>query len=74
MSGLDWALDGFLALVIGGTGAVWAPLAGGFILAVAQIFVPFYFGGSSVSYVLLALAIVFFAFRPEGIFSRRVRA
>lgn len=73
MSGLNWALDGFLALVIGGTGAVWAPLVGGFLLALAQIFVPFYFGGASVSYVLLALAIVFFAFRPQGVFAQVVR-
>lgn len=73
MSGLNWALEGFLALVIGGTGAVWAPLVGGFVLAAAGIFVPYYFGGNSVSYVLLGLAVVFFAFRPEGVFARRVR-
>ena len=73
MSGLNWALTGFLALVIGGTGTVWAPLLGGFVLALVNIFVPYYFGGSSVSYVLLGLAVVFFAFRPEGVFARRVR-
>jgi branched-chain amino acid transport system permease protein len=72
-SGLDWALSGFLALVVGGTATVWAPLIGGLILGALQVFIPFYFGGPSLSYLLLLLAIVFFAFRPQGIFARRVR-
>lgn len=72
-SGLEWTLNGFLALVVGGTGAVWAPLLGGLILGMAQVFVPFYFGGEALHYLLLGLALVFFAFRPEGIASRRVR-
>ncbi len=72
-SGLDWALSGFLALVVGGTASVWAPLVGGLILGILQIFIPFYFGGNSLPYLLLALAIVFFAFRPQGIFDRTVR-
>ena len=72
-NGLDWALDGFLALVVGGTASVWATLVGGLILGALQIFVPYYFGGASLSYLLLILAIVFFAFRPQGIFVRRVR-
>ena len=72
-SGLDWALSGFLALVVGGTATVWAPLVGGLILGGLQVFIPFYFGGPSLSYLLLLLAIVFFAFRPQGIFDRRVR-
>jgi branched-chain amino acid transport system permease protein len=72
-SGLDWALSGFLALVVGGTATVWAPLVGGLILGALQIFIPFYFGGASLSYLLLILAVAFFALRPQGIFVRRVR-
>ena len=52
---------------------MWAPLIGGLILGALQIFIPFYFGGPSLSYLLLVLAIVFFALRPQGIFVRRVR-
>jgi branched-chain amino acid transport system permease protein len=73
-SGLEWALHGFLALVIGGTGSVWAPLIGGLLLGGAQVFIPFYFGGAALSYVLLAVAMAFFAFKPEGLYTRRVRA
>lgn len=72
-SGLDWALSGFLALVVGGTASVWAPLVGGLILGMLQIFIPFYFGGNSLPYLLLALAVVFFAFRPQGLFDATVR-
>ncbi len=72
-AGLTWALDGFLALVIGGTATVWAPLVGGMILGILQVFIPYYLGGPSLSYSLLILAIIFFGLRPQGIFARRVR-
>jgi branched-chain amino acid transport system permease protein len=74
LSGLNWALSGFLALVVGGTGSVWAPLCGGLLLGAVQVFVPFYFGGQSSAYGLLVVALVFFALKPEGLFVRRVRA
>jgi branched-chain amino acid transport system permease protein len=70
---LQWTLDGFLALVIGGTGSIWAPLLGGLVLAIGQIFIPFYFGGAAFSYALVIVALVFFAFRPQGIFTATVR-
>lgn len=72
--GLVWAVSGFLALVVGGTGSSWAPLLGGFLLAASQVFVPYYWGGGSQDYVTLIVALVFFAFRPQGIFTRRIRA
>ena len=72
-SGLSWTLSGFLALVVAGTGRIWAPLVGGLIVAWVQVFIPYYFGSAAPNYVILAVALVFFAFRPEGIFSRKVR-
>lgn len=72
-TGLQWTLWGFLALVIGGTGSVWAPLLGGMLLGMVQIFTPYYLGSSSVDYAVLAVAIVFFGFRPNGLLTRRVR-
>ena len=73
-TGLSWTLSGFLALVVAGTGSVWAPLAGGLLVAAVQVFVPYYLGSAAPDYVILAVALVFFAFRPEGLFARRVRA
>jgi branched-chain amino acid transport system permease protein len=72
-SGLSYTLTGFLALVIGGSGSVLAPLAGGLLLATAQILSSYYFGGASQDYAVLALALVFFSVRPDGVFARRVR-
>lgn len=72
-SGLSWTLTAFLALVIGGTGRSWAPLIGGLLLGFVQVFAPYYFGASAAQTAILLIALVFFAFRPEGLLSRKVR-
>ncbi|UDF22750.1 branched-chain amino acid ABC transporter permease [Rhodococcus qingshengii] len=72
-SGLSWTLTAFIALVIGGTGRSWAPLIGGMVLGVVQVFAPYYFGASAAQTAILLIALVFFAFRPEGLLSRKVR-
>jgi branched-chain amino acid transport system permease protein len=74
LSGLSWTLSGFLAMVVGGTGSLWAPLLGGLVLGGLEVFVPYYFGGQSHVYGLLLVALVFFAFKPQGLFVRQVRA
>ncbi|CAM2980618.1 branched-chain amino acid ABC transporter permease [Prescottella defluvii] len=72
-SGLSWTLTAFIALVIGGTGRSWAPLIGGLLLGFVQVFAPYYFGASAAQTAILLIALVFFAFRPEGMLSRKVR-
>lgn len=72
-SGLSWTLTGFLALVIGGTGKPWAPLVGGLALGFVQVFGSYYFGATGSSIAIFVIALVFFAFRPEGLFQRKVR-
>jgi branched-chain amino acid transport system permease protein len=72
-AGLDYALDGFLTLVIAGTGVLWAPLVGGLLFAALQQLSTFYLGGAAIHYVTLLLAVVFFALRPGGLFVRRAR-
>lgn len=72
-SGLSWTLVGFLALVIGGTGRTWAPLVGGLLLGAIQVFAPFYFGSMGPTTMVLLIALLFFAFRPQGLFSTKVR-
>jgi hypothetical protein len=57
----------------GGTGSIWGPLAGGLFLAALQIAASYLFGSPSLNYATLLAAVLFFAFRPEGIFARRVR-
>jgi branched-chain amino acid transport system permease protein len=72
-TGLTWTLNGFLALVVGGTGRIWAPLVGGVVVAGVEVFVPYYLGSAAPDYIILGVALVFFAFRPQGIFTRTVR-
>ena len=74
LSGLGWSLSGFLAMVVGGTGSVWAPLLGGMLLGLVEVFLPYYFGGQAHVYGMLVIALVFFAFKPQGLFVRTVRA
>ncbi|MFC4055130.1 branched-chain amino acid ABC transporter permease [Actinomadura syzygii] len=73
-SALQFTLFGFLAFVIGGAANVWGPLAGGIGLAFLQAFAIYYFGPAALTYVTFAVAALFFALRPEGIFVKRVRA
>lgn len=72
-SALDWTLLGFLSLVIGGTGRAWAPLVGGMLLGAVQVFTPYYLPHFSPTIGIFVVAIVFFAFKPEGLFVRKVR-
>jgi branched-chain amino acid transport system permease protein len=74
LSGLSWAVSGFLALVIGGSGSIVAPLLGGLLLGMVEVFVPYYLGGQSHVYAMLIVALLFFAVKPEGLFVKRVRA
>lgn len=73
-SGLGWTLTGFLALVIGGTGRIVGPLVGGLLLGIVQVFTPFYFSNIGPQAVIFVLGLLFFAFKPEGIFTRKVRS
>lgn len=72
-SALDWTLLGFLSLVIGGTGRAWAPLVGGLLLGFVQVFTPYYLPHISPMIGIFLLALVFFSFKPEGLFVRKVR-
>lgn len=72
--GLTWTMLGFMVVVVGGTASIWAPFVAGLILGALEVFLPYYFSASTPDYVILLLALCFFAFRPEGIFAKRVRA
>lgn len=72
-SHIGFAVLGFVALVIGGMGSAWAPLAGGLILGVIEATSNYLLGGGARDYVLLALVLFIFAFWPAGLFHVRVR-
>jgi branched-chain amino acid transport system permease protein len=71
VSGSDWLIFAFEAVIIGGLGSLWGTLAGGIILGVAQNVGARF----SPSWQLLSGHIVFLAiliFWPRGLFPRRV--
>jgi branched-chain amino acid transport system permease protein len=72
-SGLQWSLAGFLAVIVGGLGSVWAPLVGGLIVAAIQTAAVYFFGHAMLDYATFILAFIFFALRPKGIFQAKVR-
>jgi len=72
-SGLQWTLVGFLAVIVGGLGSVWAPLVGALLVATLQTWSVFEFGHAMRDYLTFAVAFLFFAFRPKGIFQTKVR-
>lgn len=72
-SATSFAIVGFIAMVLGGTASAWAPLAGGLLLSGFETYGARYIGGASGDYILLGVILVVFTFRPEGIFSVRVR-
>lgn len=72
-AGLLYTMSGLLAFVIGGNGSVWAPLVGGLLFAALELLATLWFGSSAIRYVTLGVAVAFFAFRPGGLFVRRVR-
>ncbi len=72
-AGFDWAMMGFLALIIGGANRPIAPLAGGILLAVAQAFVSLKLGTAWTHYMTLVIVIVFFSVRPQGLFAAKAR-
>ena len=74
LTGLSWTLSGFLALVVGGTGSVWAPLPAGCCWRRSRCSCRTTWAVAAPDYVMLPVALVFFAFRPQGLFVRRVRA
>lgn len=72
-SGTQFTLMGFIALVLGGSAYVWAPLAGGALLGMLEAFSARLIGIEYRDYVLLALVLVVFTFRPKGLFAVKER-
>ena len=72
-SGFEWAMLGFIASIIGGSASVYGPLVGGLLVALIQAFASFKLGPAWLDYTTLALALVFFSVRPEGLFASKGR-
>jgi branched-chain amino acid transport system permease protein len=68
-----FAVAGFLALAIGGTGAAWGALIGGVLLGMVEVYGVVLVGSAARDYLFLAVLIGIFAIRPQGILAIRER-
>jgi branched-chain amino acid transport system permease protein len=74
-SGFAWALIGLVAMMLGGSASAWGPLVGGVVVGLVETLSARWIGASVQDYVLLAVVLLVFLLRPQGLFaSRSVRA
>lgn len=71
--GLKAVLLGMVAMIIGGTGSFIGPFAGGVLLGVLRAEVVWYGSARWEEAVTFTLLGLFLFFRPQGIFTRRIR-
>lgn len=69
-SGIAYALNGFVAAVIGGLGSDLGALIGGLLLGMVSMYAAYTYGGEFQDAVSLALLILVLMVRPEGLFGR----
>ncbi|HME45814.1 MAG TPA: branched-chain amino acid ABC transporter permease [Syntrophorhabdales bacterium] len=67
LSGVAFLISGFVALFLGGSGKTLGAAVGALVLASINIIVSRYLGAAWKDYCVLALALVIFALRPQGI-------
>lgn len=69
-SGISYALNGFVAAVIGGLGSDLGALVGGLLVGMASMYAAYTYGGEFQDAVSLALLVIVLMIRPEGLFGR----
>lgn len=69
-SGVPYALNGFVAAVVGGLGSNLGALVGGALVGVAGMYAAYQYGGEFQSAVSLGLLIIVLMARPQGLFGR----
>ena len=67
LSGIAFLVSGFVALFLGGSGKTLGAAVGAIVLAALNIIVSRYVGVAWKDYCVLALALLIFALRPQGI-------
>lgn len=72
-SGQLYIVDTFLVVVFGGAASLLGTVASAFTIAQAQSTMEFFLGGSMAKVLTLLTVIVILMFRPQGLFSLKVR-
>jgi branched-chain amino acid transport system permease protein len=67
--GLDFALYGFIAAVVGGIPRIDGALLGGYVLGIIETITAYQFGPNYQDFVALCLVLLLLAVRPQGLLS-----
>ncbi len=73
-TGQAYIIDSFITVVFGGVASLIGTVASGFIIAQAQTTLEFLMSGSMAKVSILLLVILVLYFRPNGLFSSKVRS
>jgi branched-chain amino acid transport system permease protein len=70
LSGTQFLIIAFGAVIIGGLGSVFGTFVGGMILGIAQTLAGFFLGPATQMLVIYVIVLVILAIRPQGLFGR----
>lgn len=70
-SGVPYALNGFVAAVVGGFGSNVGALIGGVLVGIFSMYAAYEYGGEFQNAISLGLLIIVLMVRPQGLFGRR---
>jgi urea transport system permease protein len=73
-TGQLYVIDSFIVVVFGGVASLFGTVASGFVIAQSQTTLEYLMSGSMAKVSILLLVILVLYFRPNGLFSSKVRA
>lgn len=72
-AGQAYIVDTFLVVVFGGAGSLLGTVASAFSISQSQSILEFFMGGSMAKVLTLLIVVVILMFRPQGLFTLKVR-
>jgi branched-chain amino acid transport system permease protein len=67
-------LSAFVVVIIGGMGSIWGAIAGGLLVAAAEVLGTEYFSSAYTPVYAFVVLVTVLSFKPNGLFGRQVRA
>lgn len=71
--GTNFIVDAFMVVVLGGVGSIWGTLLAALLVGIVNVAIEPVYGAVAAKVIVMTLIIVVIQFRPEGLFSLKVR-
>lgn len=71
--GTNFIVDAFMVVVLGGVGSIWGTLLAALLVGIVNVAIEPLYGAVAAKVIVMTLIIVVIQFRPEGLFSLKVR-